>query len=193
MQYAQIQVQKPPIIEMAEVRTPEGTLYLFVAIDRACKCAYPELHTEATKPVAAQFLRHLISAVPYKIHSVLTDKGIQLTNRRYDQYAFHHIFDRACQEYGIDHRLTITNHPWTNGQVEWLNRTRKEATVKKSGDQAHHRLKEHLQTFLMAYNCAKRLKTLKGLTPYEHICHWWQKELERFTINPYHPALGLNI
>jgi hypothetical protein len=45
----------------------------------------------------------------------------------------------------------------------------------------------------MAYNFAKRLKTLKGLTPYEYICQSWQQEPERFTINPHHHTLGLNI
>ena len=59
-----------------------------------------------------------MAAVPYKIHTVLTDNGIQFTNRKRDIYAFHHIFDRVCQEYGIDPRLTKTNHPWTNGQVD---------------------------------------------------------------------------
>ena len=49
---------------MAEVRTEEGRLYLFVAIDRTCKCAYAELHPQAVKAVAAQFRRHLIDAVP---------------------------------------------------------------------------------------------------------------------------------
>jgi hypothetical protein len=48
---------------------------LFVAIDRACTCAYAELHAEATTPVAAQFLRNLIAAVPHKIHTVPTDTG----------------------------------------------------------------------------------------------------------------------
>jgi hypothetical protein len=45
----------------------------------------------------------------------------------------------------------------------------------------------------MAYNFAKRLKTLRGLTPSQYICQWWHKEPERFTINPYHHTLGLNI
>jgi transposase InsO family protein len=151
-------------IDIAEVRTEEGKLYLFVAIDRTCKFAYAELHEEANKMVAAQFLRYLVAAVPYKIHTVLTDNGIQFTNRKRDQYAFHHIFDRVCQEYGIEHRLTKTNHPWTNGQVERMNLTLKDATVKKYYYQTHHHLKAHLQAFLMAYNFAKRLKTLKGLT-----------------------------
>jgi transposase InsO family protein len=180
-------------LDIAEVRTEEGKLSLFVAVDRACKIAYAELHEEANKMVAAQFLRNLLAAVPYKIHTVLTDNGIQFTNRKRDIYAFQHIFDRVCHEYGIDHRLTKTNHPWTNGQVERMNRTLKDATVKKYHYQTHHYLKVHLQAFLMAYNFAKRLKTLKGLTPYEYICRCWQKEPERFTINPHHHTLGLNI
>jgi hypothetical protein len=44
----------------------------------------------------------------------------------------------------------------------------------------------------MAYNFAKRLKTLQGLTRYEYICQCWQQEPERFTINPHHHTLGLN-
>jgi hypothetical protein len=64
--------------------------------------------------------------------------------------------------------------------------------VKKYHYQSHQHLKEHLQAFLRAYNFAKRLKTLKGLTPSEYICQWWQKEPERFTMNPYHHTLGLN-
>ena len=118
---------------------------------------------------AAQFLRNLIAAAPYKIHTVLTDNGIQFINRKHDIYAFQHICDGVCQEYGIDHGLTKTNHPWTDGQVERMNHTPRDATVKPYHDQTHHHLKEHLQAFLMAYNFAKRLKTLKGLTPYEYI------------------------
>jgi Integrase core domain len=179
-------------IEIAEVRTEAGKLSLFVAIDRTCKFAYAELHEEANKMVAAQFLRNLIATVPYKIHTVLTDNGIQFTNRKRDVYAFHHIFDRVCQENGIDHRLTKTNHPWTNGQVERMNRTLKKATVKKYYYQTHQHVKEHLHAFLMADNFAKRLKRLKGLTPYEYICQCWHKEPERLTMNPYHHTLGLN-
>jgi transposase InsO family protein len=34
-----------------------------------------------------------------------------------------------CQTHGIEHRLTKPSHPSTNGQVERMNRTIKEATV----------------------------------------------------------------
>jgi hypothetical protein len=73
-----------------------------------------------------------------------------------------------------------------------MNRTIKEATVRKSDDETPDHLKGHLHAFLMAYNVAKRRKTLKGLTPYEDICKCWQKEAERSTVNPCHHTLGLN-
>lgn len=118
-------------IDIAEVRTGEGKIRLFVAIDRTSKFAYVELHERAGKMVAAQFLRNLIAAVPYKIHTVLTDNSIQFTKRKQDTSAFAHIFSRVCHEHGIDQRQTKVNHPWTNGQVERMNRTIKEATVKR--------------------------------------------------------------
>ena len=60
-------------IDIAEVRTKDGKLYMFVAIDRVSKFAFAELHERATRRTAADFLRRLIDAVPYKIHTLLTD------------------------------------------------------------------------------------------------------------------------
>ncbi|TAY77429.1 IS481 family transposase, partial [Rhizobium ruizarguesonis] len=42
------------------------------------------------------------------------------------------------------------------------------------------------------YNFGRRLKTLKGLTPYEFICKRWTLEPDRFTIDPIHQMPGLN-
>lgn len=110
-------------IDIAEVQTAEGKLRLFVAIDRTSKFAFIELHQEGSKMIAAQFLRNLVTAVTYAIHTVLTDNGIQFTNHARHKYAFHQIFDRVCDENGIEHRLTKVKRPWTNGQVERMNRT----------------------------------------------------------------------
>ncbi|WP_094510151.1 IS481 family transposase [Brucella thiophenivorans] len=179
-------------IDIAEVQTAEGKLYLFVAIDRTSKFTYVELHAKAGKMAAAQFLRNLVKAVPYAIHTVLKDNGIQFTNRTRDIYDFGHIFNRACDENGIEHRLTKVKHPWTNGQVESMNRTIKEATVKRFHYDDHAQLRTHLNDFVTAYNFGRRLKTLKGLTPYEFICKCWTKEPERFRLNPIHQMPGLN-
>ena len=59
------------------------------------------------------------------------------------------------------HRLTKPNHPWTNGQVERMNRTIKEATIKRYHCDSHDQLRTHLGDFMAAYNFARRLKTLK--------------------------------
>lgn len=179
-------------IDIAEVRTGEGKIRLFVAIDRTSKFAYVELHKKAGKMIAAQFLRNLIAAVPYTIHTVLTDNGIQFTNRKQDQFAFEHIFSRVCRENDIDQRLTKVNHPWTNGQVERMNRTIKEATVKRYHYDTHSQLETHVTDFIAAYNYARRLKTLQGLTPFEYICKIWTSEPERFNVNPTHHTMGLN-
>jgi hypothetical protein len=42
----------------------EGKLYLYVALDRASKFPYGELHKSQTQIMAAAFLRKLIQAVP---------------------------------------------------------------------------------------------------------------------------------
>jgi transposase InsO family protein len=75
---------------------------------------------------ASAFPVALIAAVPYKIHTVPTDNGIQFTFP--PRYAdgptatwITHMFDMRCEENGIEHRLTKIKHPWTNGQVERMN------------------------------------------------------------------------
>jgi hypothetical protein len=98
-------------IDLAEVRTAEGKLNLFVATDRTSKFALVRLEKRAGKTKAAQFLRDLLQALPYRVHTVLTDNGIQFTNRALDAHAFAHIFDRVFSENGIEHRLTKVRHP----------------------------------------------------------------------------------
>lgn len=65
--------------------------------------------------IAAQFLRDLIAAVLYDIHTVLTGNDMQFTNMAHHKYAFHPVFDRVYDEHGIEHRLTKIKHSWTNG------------------------------------------------------------------------------
>ena len=184
-------------IDIAEVCTEEGKLYLFVAIDRTSKFAYVELHDKSDRQISTAFLHNLIKAVPYKIHTILTDNGSQFCHSpRYRngptaQY-IRHMFGMCCDGYGIEHRMTKPRHPWTNGQVERMNRTIKEATVKRYYYNSHNQLKAHLHSFLMAYNFARKLKTLRGLAPYEYICKIWIIEPERFIVNPFHHTVGLN-
>jgi hypothetical protein len=88
---------------------------------------------------------------------------------------------------------TKPKHPWTNGQVERMNRTIKEATVQRFHYQSHQQLRQHLADFVAAYNFGRRLKTLKGLTPFEYICKSWTSQPQRFILNPLQQMPGLNI
>ena len=103
-----------------------------------------------------------------------------------------HMFDRICREHGIEHRLTKPNHPWTNGQVERMNRTLKEATVRSYHYDTGRQLEERPTAFLDAHNFTKRLKTLRGLTPHEHICNVRADQSDRFRYDPIHLTSGLN-
>jgi hypothetical protein len=71
---------------IAEVQTAEGKLYLYVAIDRTSKFAFVQL-VKTGRTSASAFLEALIAAVPYKIHIVLTDNGVQFTFHRATQTA----------------------------------------------------------------------------------------------------------
>ena len=71
-----------------------------------------------------------------------------------------------------------------------MNRTIKEATVKRFHYASHDALNSHLSSFVAAYNFAKRLKTLKGLTPYEFICKTWTNQPERLKLTPIHEMPG---
>jgi transposase InsO family protein len=194
-------------IDIAEVRTGEGKLHMFVAIDRASKFAVVELHERATQKVAKEFLERLIATVPYKIHTVLTDNGVQFTTPGAGRSAVPEIraaiaakvlfravgFELACARNDIDHRLTKPNHPWTNGQVERMNRTLKEATIRRYHYATHDELRRHLALFIDAYNFAKRLKALRGRTPFGHIVKCWTEEPNSFILDPTHLSPGLNI
>jgi len=56
----------------------------------------------------------------------------------------------------------------------------------------HQQFKNHLVNFVNACNYGRRLKTLKGLTPYEYICKIWTTEPKRFRVDPIHQMPGLN-
>ena len=97
-------------IDIAEIRTEEGKLHLFVAIDRTSKFAFANVKT------AAGFLKALVEAVPYQIHTVLTDNGIHfgdaIQHRSGPTARYRiHMFDRICLEHGIEHRFTKPQSP----------------------------------------------------------------------------------
>lgn len=158
-------------IDIAELRYEGGKGLLYVAVDRTSKLVFARIYRKAIKLAAVAFLKSLVRTVPYRIHTVLTDNGVQFVQFQRGQSRgwLIHIFERVCLENGIEHRLTKPYHPWTNGQAERMVRTIKDATVKSFHYPSIQELRRHVGDWLIAYNFAKQLKTLKFRTPYEAI------------------------
>ena len=58
----------------------EGRLHLYAAIDRTTKFAFVRLELKANMATAPTFLDALVEAVPYRIHAVLIDNGVQFAD-----------------------------------------------------------------------------------------------------------------
>ncbi|TVS05888.1 MAG: hypothetical protein EA407_01275 [Rhodobacteraceae bacterium] len=56
----------------------------------------------------------------------------------------------------------------------------------------HRRLTHRVARIVAAYDVARRLKTLSGLTPCEYICKVWTSEPDRCIVDPIHQMPGLN-
>ena len=182
-------------IDITEVKL-ETKFYIFVAIDRISKFVVVRIFEKQTIENAVNFLQEVIESFPYKIHRILTDNGAQFT---YQLLAKHlrprafHPFDLLCKKHTIRHKLTKFRHPWTNGQVERFNRTLKDGTVKTYHYDSLKQLEKHLQEFVLAYNFAKRLKSLKFKNPFEFIIEKFKEKPNLFYQNPFHYSRGLNI
>jgi transposase InsO family protein len=162
-------------VDACELRLAQGRLFMFLAIDRVSKFTHVAFYDANTKANGAAFLREVVAAFPYRLHTVLTDNGMAFAdlprNRgRYPEIEAvfgGHVFDRVCDEHGIEHRLTKPYHPWTNGQAERMNRTVKDATIKAFHYPDLGALRAHVVAFVTAYNFAKHLKALRWRTPFQ--------------------------
>ncbi len=125
-------------IDIAEVRTEEGKLFLFVAIDRTRKFAVAQLVEKANRKTAWEFLEHFQDAEQPRNRNTIYSRPMR--------------FDMICEANGIGHRLTKPNHPWTNGQVQRMNRQSRAQPLNDT--------------------------TIKAMTSFEHI---WPTSLMRTT------------
>jgi transposase InsO family protein len=159
--------------DIAEVRAAKGRLYLFVGTGRASNFTVTQLVERADRHTAWEFVQHMLEAVPYQVRTILMDNVIQFAEQPRNRNAIRSRpmrFDMICEANRIERQLTKPNHPWTNGQVERMNRAIKEATVERFHHESHAQLHTHLADFTAACNVARRINNLSGFAPYEYIC-----------------------
>jgi transposase-like protein len=155
--------------------------YAYVAIDRATRYVYVEVHAKRDAATSASFLKRFLAHFPYPVHTILTDNGSEFTdrfavdmkNKPQDRPSGKHPFDVLCVKHRIGHRLTRPYRPQTNGLVERFNRRLAEAIGREPKRGIAHRTfacqsdrNDFISRFVADYN-RTRLKCLGYLAPLE--------------------------
>jgi transposase-like protein len=160
--------------------------YAFVAIDRATRFVYLEIHERRDGALAAAFLERFVAKFPAAVHTILSDNGGEWTDRfavdkkskPYDRPSGQHPVDRFCARRNITHKLTRPFRPQTNGMVERFNRRIAEHLRRVPHNAAgHHRSfasraqrDRYVLTFVDDYN-RTRLRCLGYRAPAEALAN----------------------
>ena len=122
------------------------------------------------------------------IQKVLTDNGSQFTDRftsRTKGPSGKHLFDLACSELKIEHRLAPPRHPRTNGMVERFNGrvfNLMAQTRFACAAELHHTTLEH---YLAPYNHSIPQRALNHQSPIQALKAWQAQKPELFVKRVY--------
>ncbi len=163
--------------------------YLFVAIDRATRWVFIEIYADQTESSSVDFLAKVKAACPIKICKLLTDNGSQFTDRftsksKKKEPSGHHVFDRLCKQFEIEHRLIPPRHPQTNGMVERFN-GRVSDIVKQTRFGSATELESTLRNYVKIYNHNIPQRALKHHTPIQALKDWQEKRPNLFVKRVY--------
>lgn len=167
--------------------------YLFVAIDRATRTLYFKIYDAKTSANAEHFMLECLAFFPFGITHVLTDNGLEFTNRllknkKGEYCAKPSKLDVVCEENNIDHRCTKPFTPKTNGMVEKANDIIKSKTIKITTYDNLNQMNHDLTEFLVHYNLYRRhgslRRELKVKTPLDAVEKWYELDPEIFTEDP---------
>ena len=164
--------------------------YLFVAIDRATRTLYFKIYNAKTSANAEDFMLRCLDFFPFGITHVLTDNGLEFTNRLLKDKKGKYCtkpskLDVVCDKNLIDHRCTKPFTPKTNGMVEKANDIIKNKTIKITKYTNLEMMNQDLMNFLVHYNLYRRhgslRRELKAKTPFNAVEKWQQLDPEIFT------------
>lgn len=167
--------------------------YLYVVIDRATRLMYYRIYDNKTAINTEKFILEAIQFLPFNITHILTDNGLEFTNRllkskKGESCKKLSLLDEICIKENIEHRLTEPFTPKTNGMVERVNRTIKDHTIKINKYENLEQMESDLYSFLQIYNTVRRhsslRKELNVKTPLKAVHKWYELEPEIFKEKP---------
>src|SRR5215207_7488512 len=150
--FVQMDVKHLPKLRTGDGESRKRSLY--VAIDRASRFVHLAVKDDETERSAVAFLKEALTAFPFQVTHVLTDRGSCFTADG---------FERACEALSVAHRKTWPYTSRTNGMVERFN-GRIQREVLGITVASHRDLETLLHGFSRAYN-ARRQRVLKGRSP----------------------------
>lgn len=158
--------------------------YVFVAIDRATRWVFIAIKGHRTAASARSFLNALAKAAPFKIRTILTDNGVEFTDRlfgaRARQPSGEHEFDALCQALEIEHRLTKPKTPQTNGMVERFN-GRLAQVLRTNRFNSAEDLAATLHRYVWLYNEQLPQKALAHVSPLQSLKRWQRSHPQLFS------------
>lgn len=167
--------------------------YLFVAIDRATRTLYYKVYDAKTSENSESFMLECLDFFPFGITHVLTDNGLEFTNRLIKSKKGEYCqkpskLDVVCAENNIDHRCTKPFTPKTNGMVEKANDIIKNKTIKITRYDSLEQMNDDLMRFLVHYNLYRRhgslRRELKVKTPLNAVEKWYELDEKIFKQKP---------
>ena len=167
--------------------------YLFVAIDRATRAMYYKVYDAKTAENTEKFTEECISFFLFPITHILTDNGLEFTNRLIKSKkgilcSKPSKLDVVCEREHIEHRLIKPFTPQTNGMVERVNGTIKSNTILKNQYESVEKMNKDLVLFLINYNLYRRhgglRKELNVKTPIDATEKWYILKPEIFKETP---------
>ncbi len=184
--YLHIDVKFLP--KMADQKSRE---YLFVAIDRATRWVHIEIYENKTAANAEHFLRQVAQKCPLKICKILTDNGLEFTDRLFGGRSRpptgDHEFDQLCTTLGIEHRLTQPRTPQTNGMVERFN-GRISEVLRTNHFKDGEDLRSTLRRYVWLYNHQIPQKALDHNPPIAALKKWYTEKPDLFQKKPRNQA-----
>ncbi|MGB1043170.1 MAG: DDE-type integrase/transposase/recombinase [Tenacibaculum sp.] len=174
-------------------RIKDKKYYLFVAIDRATRLLYYRIYEEKSSTNAKDFVQKCLNFFPFKITHILTDNGLEFTNRllkskKGEACKTKSKFTTYCENKEVEHRLTRPFTPKTNGMVEKANDIIKSKTIKIHTYTNLVDMDIDLYKFLFNYNVYRRhgslRKELNVKTPFDAVSKWYELDPALFTKQP---------
>lgn len=157
--------------------------YLHVAIDRATRWVYLEVLSSQSAEDTSGFLQRMVDKAPFTLQKVLTDNGKCYTDRftagGERKPTGKHLFDKICQEHGIEHRLIKPGRPQTNGMVERFNGRISDVLATRRYESSED-LKQTLKRYCWLYNHHISQKALNHQPPIKAMKEWQEKRPELF-------------